>query len=369
MTITRRSILRLASALPVLSASAPFGHAQSYPTRPVHCIVPFPAGGPSDILARLIGQKLSAQLGQPFVIENRVGANGNIGTQAVINASPDGHTLLFVAAPNAINAVLYDNLGFDFVRDIAPVASIARGALVMVVAPSFPATTAAEFIANAKANPGKLNMASAGKGTPPHVAGELFKIMAGIDMLHVPYRGVAPAMTDLLGGQVDVLFDPVPSSIGYVRSGKLRALGVTTAQRSASLPNAPTLAETVPGYEASTWFGVGAPKATPPEVIAKLNRVLNLVLADQAMSASRKSRRKRVRWIARRLRRIPRRGDEEVGHCREASRDKAGISLKSAPGHERRGRPWLKPVRVRYSLFATATDGNLIPSSWATTGC
>jgi tripartite-type tricarboxylate transporter receptor subunit TctC len=248
--------------------------------------VPFPAGGPSDILARLIGQKLSALLGQPFVIENRVGANGNIGTQAVVNAAPDGHTLLFAAAPNAINAALYDNLGFNFVRDIAPIASIARGALVMLVAPSFPATTAVEFIAYAKANPGKLNMASAGKGTPPHVAGELFKMLAGIDMLHVPYRGVAPAMTDLLGGQVDVLFDPVPSSIGYVRSGKLRALGVTTMQRSPSLPDTPPLAETVPGYEASTSFGAGAPKATPSEVIAKLNGALNAVLVDQVMSAN-----------------------------------------------------------------------------------
>jgi tripartite-type tricarboxylate transporter receptor subunit TctC len=249
-------------------------------------IVPFPAGGPSDILARLIGQNLSVHLGQPFIIENRVGANGNIGTQAVINASPDGHTLLFAAAPNAINAALYENLGVDFVRDIAPVASVARAALVMLVAPSFPAKTAAEFVASAKANPGKLNMASAGKGTPPHVAGELFKMMAGIDMLHVPYRGVAPAMTDLLGGQVDVLFDPVASSIGYVRSGQLRALGVTTAQRSPSLPDAPTLAETVPGYEASTWFGVVAPKATPLEVIAKLNGALNTVLFDTAMNGS-----------------------------------------------------------------------------------
>jgi len=261
-------------------------HTRSYPTRAVHWIVPFPAGGPSDIIARLIGQSLSARLGQPFVIENRVGANGNIGTQAVANAPPDGHTLLFAAAPNAINAVLYDKLSFDFLRDITPVASIARGALVMLVAPSFPAATVAEFIAHAKANSGKLNMASAGKGTPPHVAGELFKVMAGIDMLHVPYRGVAPALTDLLGGQVDVLFDPVTSSIGYVRGGKLRALGVTTAQRSQSLPDVPSIAETVASYEASTWFGVGAPKATPSEIVVKLNATLNGVLADPATMAS-----------------------------------------------------------------------------------
>jgi tripartite-type tricarboxylate transporter receptor subunit TctC len=286
MTMTRRTLLRLAGAMPALSTSVRFGYAQSYPTRAVHLIVPFPAGGPSDILARLIAQALSARLDQPFVIENRVGANGNIGTQAAVNAPPDGHTLLLAAAPNAINAALYDNLGFDLLRDIAPVGSIARGALVMLVAPSFQATTVEEFIAHARANPGKLNMASAGKGTPPHVAGELFKIMAGIEMLHVPYRGVAPALTDLLGGQVDVLFDPVLSSIGYVRGRRLRALGVTTAQRSQSLPDVPSISETVPGYEASTWFGVGAPKATPSEIVGKLNATLNAVLADPATIAS-----------------------------------------------------------------------------------
>ena len=259
------------------------GRAQGFPTRPIHWIVPFPAGGPSDILTRLIGQALSARLGQPVVIENRVGANGNIGTQAVINASPDGHTLLFAAAPNAINAALYDNLGFDFVRDLEPIASIAHGALVMLVAPSFPARTVTEFIAYAKANPGKLNMASAGKATPPHVAGELFKIMAGIDMVHVPYRGVAPAATDLLGGQVATLFDPVPSSIGYVQGGNLRALAVTTRQRVPALSDTPSLAETVPGYEASTWFGACAPKATPREVIDTLSGEFDAILADQAI--------------------------------------------------------------------------------------
>jgi tripartite-type tricarboxylate transporter receptor subunit TctC len=285
MAISRRALLRLTGIALALPAPVRLARAQGYPTRTVHWIVPFPAGGPSDILARLLGQALSARLGQPFVIENRVGANGNIGTQAVVNAMPDGHTLLFAAAPNTINAALYDNLGFDFVRDLAPIASIARGALVMLVAPSFPATTAAEFIAYAKTSPGKLNMASAGKGTPPHVAGELLKIMAGIDMVHVPYRGVASAATDLLGGQVDVLFDPVPSSIGYVRSGKLKALAVTTKQRVPSLSETPSLAETVPGYEASTWFGACAPKATPPEVIEKLNGEFNAILADQAMKA------------------------------------------------------------------------------------
>jgi tripartite-type tricarboxylate transporter receptor subunit TctC len=283
MPLSRRTLLLNTPAALALTAWVRSESAQGYPSRPIHWIVPFPAGGPSDFLARLIAEELSPRVGQPLVIENRVGGNGNVGTQAVINARPDGHTLLLAAAPNTINAALDDNLGFDFVRDTAPVASIARGALVMLVAPSFPATTAAEFIALAKANPGKLNMASAGKGTPPHVAGELFKIMAAIDMLHVPYRGVAPAVTDLLAGRVDVLFDPVPSSIGYVRSSKLKALAVTTTQRVPSLPEIPSLSDTVPGYEASTWFGVCAPKTTPPEIIAKLNGHFDAILAEQAM--------------------------------------------------------------------------------------
>jgi tripartite-type tricarboxylate transporter receptor subunit TctC len=260
-------------------------HSQAYPSRPVRWIVPFPAGGPSDILARLIGQSLTERLGQPFVIENRAGASGNIGTQAVVAAPPDGHTLLFVAAPNAINVTLYPNLGFNFVRDIAPVAMIARGALIMLVTPSFRAESVAQFITYAKANPGKINMASAGSGTPPHVAGELFKAMTGIDMVHVPYRGVAPAITDLLGGQVHVLFDPVPSSIAYVRSGQLRALAVTTAERSQLLPDTPALNEFVPGYEASTWFGAGAPRETPGDIVDKLNSAINAILGEPAMKA------------------------------------------------------------------------------------
>ena len=276
---SRRNLLLSAAALGIVAATHTT-RAQTYPSRPVRWIVPFPAGGPSDILARLIGQALSERLRQPFVIENRGGGSGNIGTQAVVGADPDGHTLLLVAAPNAINGALYPSIGFNFVRDIAPVASIARGALIMLVAPSFPAETVAQFIAYAKANPGKINMASAGKGTPPHVAGELFKTLAGIDMLHVPYRGVAPAITDLLNGQVHVLFDPVPSSIGHVKSGKLRALAVTTAQRSELLPDTPALAEFVPGYEASTWFGAGAPRRTPSEIIDQLNSTINAILAD-----------------------------------------------------------------------------------------
>jgi tripartite-type tricarboxylate transporter receptor subunit TctC len=285
MNTSRRNILRLAGAALGTLASANTARALTYPTRPVRWIVPFPAGGPSDILSRLIGQELSERLGQPFVIENRPGASGNVGTQAVTSAAPDGHTLLFVAAPNAINATLYGNLGFNFIRDIAAIASIARGALIMLVAPSFPAATVPEFIAYAKANPGKINMASAGNGTPPHVAGELFKTMTRIDMLHVPYRGVAPAITDLLGGQVHVLFDPVPSSIGYVKADKLRALAVTTAQRSEALPDIPAVAEFVPGYEASTWFGAGAPSKTPTEIVNKLNTEINAVLAKPAMKA------------------------------------------------------------------------------------
>ena len=284
MTTTRRNLLRCAGAFAALSV-ARGASAQAYPARPVRWIVPFPPGGPSDILARLIGQSLSERFGQPFVIENRPGASGNIGTQVAASATGDGHTLLLVAAPNAINAALYPNLGFDFVRDIAPVASIARGALIMLVAPSFPAETVVQFIAYAKTSPGRINMASAGNGTPPHVAGELFKVMTGIDMLHVPYRGVAPAITELISGQVHVLFDPVPSSIGYVRSGKLRALAVTTAQRSELLPETPALAEFVPGYEASTWFGAGAPRDTPADIIDKLNSAINAILADPAMKA------------------------------------------------------------------------------------
>jgi tripartite-type tricarboxylate transporter receptor subunit TctC len=284
MQTSRRGLLCAAGAVGVLVA-ARTAHAQAYPSRPVRWIVPFPAGGPSDILARLIGQSLTERLGQPFVIENRAGASGNVGTQAVVAAPPDGLTLLFVAAPNAINVALYPNLGFNFVRDIVPVATIARGALIMLVTPSFPAESVAQFITYAKANPGKINMASAGNGTPPHVAGELLKAMTGIDMVHVPYRGVAPAITDPLGGQVHVLFDPVPSSIGYVRSGKLRALAVTTAERSQLLPDTPALSEFVPGYEASTWFGAGAPRETPGGMVGKLNSAINAILGEPATKA------------------------------------------------------------------------------------
>jgi tripartite-type tricarboxylate transporter receptor subunit TctC len=259
--------------------------ALDYPTRPVHIIVGYPAGGTVDILARLVGQYLSEKLGQQFVIDNRAGAGNNIGTEVVVNAAPDGYTLLLVNPANGINATLYQNLSFNFVRDIAPVAGIVRVPNVMEVNPSVPAKTVAEFIAFAKANPGKINMASTGNGTSTHVSGELFKMMAHVDMVHVPYRGSAPALTDLMGGQVQVLFDNMPSSIEYLKAGKLRPLAVTTAMRSDALPGVPTVAETVPGYEASAWFGLGAPKGTPKEIVDKLNATVNAGLADPKLKA------------------------------------------------------------------------------------
>jgi len=240
-------------------------------------------GGPQDILARLTGQWLSERLGQPFLIDNRPGAGTNIAAEAVVRAPADGHTLLMIGAANAINATLYEKLNFNFIRDVAPVAGITRQTSVMEVHPSVPATTVPEFIAFARANPGKLNMASAGNGTPPHIAGELFKMMTGIDMLHVPYRGGAPALTDLLGGQVHVMFDSMASSIEYIRAGKLRALAVTTTTRSEALPDIPTVADFVPGYEASAFFGIGAPKSTPAEIVERLNKEINATLADPKM--------------------------------------------------------------------------------------
>lgn len=258
--------------------------AQSYPSRPVRIVVGFPPGGGVDIVARIIGQYLTGRLGQPFVVENRPGAGSNLATETVAKANPDGYTLLLVSVSAAINATLYEKLSFS-VRDIAPIAGIMRVPGIMEVNPSFPATTVAEFIDFAKANPGKVNMASAGNGTLQHVCGELFNLMTGIEMLHVPYRGSAPALTDLLAGRVQVTFDPVPSSIGYIRSGKLRALAVTTAKRAASLPDVPTVGESVVGFEASAWYGVGAPKNTPPEVIDKLNIAVNEALADPAIEA------------------------------------------------------------------------------------
>jgi tripartite-type tricarboxylate transporter receptor subunit TctC len=254
--------------------------AQAYPSRPVRIVVPFTAGSLSDILARLIGQWLSDRLGQPFIIENRPGAGGNIGTEAVVKAPPDGHTLLVIASSNAINATLYEKLNFNFIRDIAPVATLTRQPQVMLVHPSFPAKTVPEFIAYAKANPGKVNMASAGNGTAPHVAGELFNMMAGVDMVHVPYRGSPAAMTDLIGGQVQVMFAVPIVSIEHIRAGKLRPLAVTSATRFGVLPDIPTVGEFLPGYEASVWVGIGAPKNTPTEIVDQLNKEINAGLAD-----------------------------------------------------------------------------------------
>jgi tripartite-type tricarboxylate transporter receptor subunit TctC len=282
MELSRRNFLHLAAGAAALPQIA---QAQAYPARPVRLIVGFPPGGVADTLARLIGQWLSERLGQPFVIENRPGAGGNIATEAVVRASPDGYTLLMVSIPHAINATLYDKLNFNFIRDIAPVASIMRAPGVMVVNPSVPANTVPEFIAYVKTNSGKVNMASAGNGTTGHVFGELFKFMTGLNMVHVPYRGGAPAMTDLLGGQVQVYFGPVAESIEYLRTGRLRPLAVTAARRLEALPDIPALAEFVPGYEASGWHGVGAPANTLRETVATLNRQISAVLADPKMVA------------------------------------------------------------------------------------
>ncbi|TMK22817.1 MAG: tripartite tricarboxylate transporter substrate binding protein [Alphaproteobacteria bacterium] len=254
--------------------------AQTYPTRPVRLIIGYPPGGSADITARLLGQWLSERLGQPFVIESRPGASTNIATEAVVRAPPDGYTLLLVAPANAINATLYEKLNFNFISDIAPVAGIIRFPNVMVVNPLVPAKTVPEFIAYAKANPGRLNMASSGNGSTIHVSGELFKMMTGVNMVHVPYRGGAPALTDMISGQVQVMFDNVPTSIEFIRAGKLRALAVTTATRSEVLPDLPTVADFVPGYEASAWYGVGVPKGTPDDIIDKLNKEINAILAE-----------------------------------------------------------------------------------------
>jgi len=285
MKLPRRTFLHLAAGAAALPAVSRFAWAQAYPSRPVRFIVGAPAGGGFDIAARLMGQWLSERLGKPFVIENRPGAGGNIGAEAVVRAPADGYTLLLVTAANAINTMLYEKLSFNLSRDIAPVAGITRVPNVVVVNPSVPSKTVPELIAYAKANPGKLNMASGGNGTTGHLSGELFKAMTGVDMVHVPYRGTAPAATDLLGGQVQVMFATMPSSIAYIRAGKLRPLAVTTTRRSDELPDVPTVDEFVPGYEASTWYGVGVPTGTPAEIIGKLNNEINTAFADPTFKA------------------------------------------------------------------------------------
>src|SRR5262245_61296284 len=285
MRLSRRAVLHVAAGALALPAVSRFALAQSYPSRPLRWIVPFPPGGPTDQVARPMAQLLSERLGQPVVIDNRPGAGSNIGTEAVVKAPPDGYTLLMAASSSAINATLYDKLSFNFIRDIAPVAGLTRFPQILVINPSVPARSVPELIAYAKANPGKINVASPGNGTAPHVSGELFNMMTGVNMIHVPYRGVAPAMTDLIAGQVQVMFVVPVGLIEYVEAGKLRALAVTTATRSDALPNLPTMGESVPGYEAGTWFGVGAPRNTPADIIERLNREINAALVEPAMKA------------------------------------------------------------------------------------
>src|SRR5262245_13322969 len=285
MAVQRRRFLRLAASAAALPALSRIAWAQAYPTRPVRIVTPQAPGSANDIMARIIGQRLSERLGQPFVIDNRPGGGNSIGTEVVVRAPADGYTLLLCSISNAVNATLYDKLNYNFIRDIAPVAGILRGPYVLVVNPSVPAKSVPEFIAYAKANPRKLNMASSGTGSGGHIASELFKMMAGIDMVHVPYRGGGPAFNDLLGGQVQVMFPGTVGTIEYINAGRLRALAVTTATRSDALPDTPSVGEFVPGYEASTWFGVGAPKATPADIVERLNKEINAVLADPKIKA------------------------------------------------------------------------------------
>ena len=285
MKLARRTFVYLALGAAVLPLVPRNASGQIYPTRPVRLICAFPAGGPNDTLARLIGQWLSERLGRPFVVENRPGAATNIATEAVVRAPPDGYTLLLVAQVNAINVTLYERLNFNFDRDIAAVAGIMRVPSILEVNPSVPVHTVPEFIAYAKANPGRLNMASAGNGTSSHLSGELFKIMTGVDILHVPYRGAAAALTDLIAARVQVYFDLMPNSIAHVRSGKVRPLAITTTTRSGALPDLPSVGDFVPGYEVNTWFGVGAPRGTPADIVDKLNEEINAALADPQMKA------------------------------------------------------------------------------------
>jgi tripartite-type tricarboxylate transporter receptor subunit TctC len=285
VSFPRRRFLQLTGGAAALPLVCRIAGAQAYPTRPVRIIVGFAPGGTQDIIARLLGQWLSERLGQPFVIENRPGGGGNVGAEAVVRAPPDGHALLLIGSPNMINATLYKNLNFNFISDIAPVASINRAPFVMEVNQTFPAKSVPEFIAYAKANPGKINMASAGTGTGLHVAGELFKMMTGVNMIHVPYRSAGPALADLIGGQVQVMFDAIPASIEHLRAGRLRALAVTSATRLEALPDIPAVGDFVPGYEASGVNGIGAPKNTPAEIVDRLNKEFNAAIADPRMKA------------------------------------------------------------------------------------
>jgi len=285
MKLRRRQVLHFVAGAAALPAVSRFAWSQTFPARPVRIIVGFAPGGPADTIARLTGQRLSERLGQQFIIENRTGAGTNIATEAVVNSPPDGYTLLLITSANFINATLYEKLNFNFIRDIVPVGSLSREPAVMLVHPSVPAQTVPQFISYAKANPGKINMASGGNGAPSHVFGELFKMSTGVNMVHVPYRGASPAVTALLGGQVQVFFSPLSTAVEHIKAGKLRGLAVTTATRSEALADVPTMREFVPDYEASNWYGIGAPSKTPAEVIDKLNREINAVLADQGMRA------------------------------------------------------------------------------------
>lgn len=285
MILPRRTFLNLAAGAATLLAVSRFAWTQTYPARPVRIIVPVPPGGALDIIARLMGQWLSERLRQPFVIENRPGAGTNIGVEAVVHAPADGYTLLLIPPSVTVNATLYKELNFNFIRDIVPISMISQLPLVMAVNLSVQARTVPEFIAYAKSNPGRVNMASGGSGSPSHVVGELFKMMTGVNMLHVPYRGGAPALTDLMGGQVQVMFSPLPESIATIKAGKVRALAMTSAKRSEALPDVPTVGEFVPGFEASTWQGIGAPKYTPAEIVTRLNKEINAALADPEIKA------------------------------------------------------------------------------------
>ena len=280
MTLSRRRIIQIAGGLSLLWSARYSARAQAYPSRSIRWVVPYPPGGPADILARLVGQSLSESVGVPVVIENRPGASGNLGTEGVVRAPPDGYTLLLVTAANAVNVSLFPSLNFSFVGDIAPVVGLIHTPLVMEVNPTFPAKTVAEFIAFAKANPGKLNMASSGVGTPQHVSGELFKMMAGVEMTHIPFHGVAPALTALMGNQVQVMFDTTPSSMAYIKAGNLRPLAVTTNERASALPNVETISETLPGYEASGWYGVGTQREVPAGIVGELNHRINGILRE-----------------------------------------------------------------------------------------
>jgi tripartite-type tricarboxylate transporter receptor subunit TctC len=286
MNLPRRRLLRFtAGAAFAMALAAPFAHAQPYPSKPVRLIIGYAPGGSADITARLMAQWLAERLGQSFIVDSRPGGGTNIATEMVVRAPADGYTLLVVAPANAINASLYDKLNYNFIRDMMPVAGLIRFPNVMEVNPSVPVKTVPEFIAYAKANPGKLNMASSGNGSTIHVSGELFKMMTGVSMTHIPYKGAAPALADMIGGQVQVMFDNIPTSIEFIRAGKLRPLAVTTATRSAVLPDLPTVGDFLPGYEASSWYGIGAPKGTPAEIIDKLNKVINTILADPKTKA------------------------------------------------------------------------------------